>query len=138
MRSHTSQICTLGKGYIIRESTKQKVNTSNSTEAELVAVDDKISKIIWMKIFIEEQGFKNTSNILYQDNKSTIQLQNNGKESSGKRTRLFDMKCFYVTDLIKRRELEVKFCPNDKMTANYMTKPLTGNFFLNRNNIIQN
>ena len=48
MRSHTGLMYTLGKGGIVGESTKQKVNTRNSTEAELVAVDDEISKIIWM------------------------------------------------------------------------------------------
>ena len=101
-------------------------------------VDDRVSKIIWMKRFIEEQGFKNTSNILYQDNQSTIRLENNGKESSGKRTRHFDIKYFYITDLIKRKELEVKFCPSDDMTADYLTKPLTGERFLKHRNRIMN
>eukprot|EP00957_Ditylum_brightwellii_P148841 11331434-Ditylum_brightwellii.AAC.1 len=40
----TWSIFTLGKGVICSDSTKQKVNTRSSTEAELVAVDDKISK----------------------------------------------------------------------------------------------
>ena len=39
------------------------------------------------------------------------------------------MKYFYVTDLIKRKELQIKSCPSDEMTADYMTKPLTGNKF---------
>jgi hypothetical protein len=38
-------------------------------------------------------------NIIYQDNTSTMKLERNGKESSGKRTRHFDIKYFYVTDL---------------------------------------
>ena len=80
--SHTGLIYTLGKGCIGGESPKKKVNARSSTEAELLVVDDKISKIIWMKRFIEEQGFKNASNILYQDNKNAIQLQKNSKESS--------------------------------------------------------
>ena len=37
----------LGKGFISRVSIKQKVNTRSSTEAELVAIDDVVSKIIW-------------------------------------------------------------------------------------------
>ena len=90
-----------------------------------------------MKRFIEEQGFKNASNVLYQDNKRTIKLQNNGKESSRKQTKHFDITYLYKMDLIKRKELEVKFCPIDKMTANYMTKPLRrDNFFNHRNNIM--
>ena len=96
---------TLGKGAIWNESTKQKVNARSSTEAELISIDDKISKIIWMRKFIEAQGFEIDLNILYQDNMSTIKLAENGKQSSGKRTRHFDIKYFYITDLINRNEV---------------------------------
>ena len=51
LRSHTGAIMTLGKGSIIADLTKQKVNTRSSTEAELVTVDNKISKIVWIKQF---------------------------------------------------------------------------------------
>ena len=103
MRSHTGAIMTLGKGAVIADSTKQKINNRSSTEAELVAVDDKISKIIWLKLFMEKQGFDPTPNILHQDNQSTIKLQENRTESCGKRTRHFNIKYFYVTDLIKQK-----------------------------------
>ena len=49
---------------------------------------------MWIKRFTGHQGFKDASNILYQDKKSTIQLQNNGKESSEKQTRRFDINFF--------------------------------------------
>jgi hypothetical protein len=63
MKSHTGAIFTMGKGAIISSSTKQKVMTSSSTELELVGVDDKISKILWMKRFLEWQNFKVKTNI---------------------------------------------------------------------------
>eukprot|EP00957_Ditylum_brightwellii_P181291 13810405-Ditylum_brightwellii.AAC.1 len=106
MKSHTSATLVLGKGAVISKLTKQKVNTRSSTEAELIAVDDKISKVIWTKRFLEHQGLK-VKVIIYQDNESSLKLENNSKESSGKRTRHFDIKYFYITDLIKRREVEV-------------------------------
>ena len=40
MRSHTSGAMTLGKGAIYGTSTRQKINTRSSTEAELVGVND--------------------------------------------------------------------------------------------------
>ena len=86
MKSHTGSTFSLGKGMIVSDSTKQKVNSRSSTEAELIAVDDRISKILWTKRFIESQGFKVKLNIIYQDNTSSMQLENNGKASSGKRT----------------------------------------------------
>ena len=126
MKSHTGAIFTLGKGAISSDSTKQKVNARSSTEAELNAIDEKISKILWTKKFLEWQGFEIKLNIIYQDNTSTMKLAQNGKSSSGKRTRHFDIKLFYITDLINRREVRVEYCPTDEMLADYMTKPTVG------------
>jgi hypothetical protein len=126
MKSHTGAVFTMGKGAIMSGSTKQKVNSRSSTESELIGVDDKIAKILWAKRFLEWQSFKVKLNIIYQDNTSTIKLEENGKESSGKRTRHFDIKYFYVTDLVDRKEVKVEYCSTDEMLADYMTKPLVG------------
>jgi len=48
----------------------------------------------------------------------------NSKTSSGKRTRNFDIKIFYVTNLVER-----KYCPMDEIWADFFTKPLIGNKF---------
>ena len=126
MKSHTGSVFTLGKGCISGSSTKQKINSRSTTESELIAVDDKIAKVIWSQRFIECQGFKSNLNIIYQDNTSTLKLMNNGKLSSGKRTRHFDIRLFYVTDLIERNECYGKYCPTEDMIADYMSKPLVG------------
>ena len=55
MRSHSGATMTLGKGMVISGSTKQKINARSSTEAELVGKDDYVSKVLWTKLFIEEQ-----------------------------------------------------------------------------------
>ena len=78
---------TLREGAICSVSTKQKFNARNSTEAELVGVDDVISKVLWTKQFIEAQGHKVNTNVIYRDNTSSMKLKENGKASSGKRTR---------------------------------------------------
>ena len=83
MKSH-GMTFTLGKGAIISTSRKQKTNSRSSTEAECNATDDMIAKIIKVKKFLEEQGFKVKLNIIYQDNTTTMKLQNNGKLSSRK------------------------------------------------------
>ena len=111
-------------------TTKQKVNSRSSTEAEFIAVDDVISKIIWTKLFMEAQGYKIKSNIIYRDNQSSMKMEMNGKSSSGKRTRHFNIKYYYITDLIKRGEVQIKFCPTENMIADYMTKPITGSRFI--------
>jgi hypothetical protein len=68
MRSQTGAIFTLGKGAIISDALKQKINSRSSTEAELIGVDDKVSKVLWSKRFIEYQEFHVRMNIICQDN----------------------------------------------------------------------
>ena len=57
-------------------------------------------------------------------------LEKNGRASAGKRSRHLNIRYFYVTDHINKGKIDVKFCPTDAMTADYMTKPLHGKKFL--------
>jgi hypothetical protein len=138
MKSHTGAVFTMGKGAIVSDSRKQRVNSRSSTESEIVGVDDEIHKVVWAKRFIEYQGFKVKHNIVYQDNTSSMKLEQNGKASSGKRTRHFDIKIFYVTDLVSRNEVEIKYCPTGEMIGDYMTKPLVGSKFKKFRDLIMN
>jgi hypothetical protein len=69
------------------KSTKHKLNTRSSTESEIVAVDNLIPQILWVCLFMMAQGFAASDNILYQDNKSAMLLETNGRASSSKHTR---------------------------------------------------
>ena len=128
-KSHTGAVHSLGNGVISSISTKQKVNSRSSTEAELIGIDDVISKVLWTKRFIESQGFELETNVIYRDNTSSMKLEENGRMSASKRTRHFNIRYFYVTDLIQRREVMIKYCPTEEMMADYFTKPLVGSTF---------
>lgn len=92
LRSHTGATMTLGRGCPVSISTKQKINMRSSTEAELVGVNNAMGLILWTRKFLGEgQGFQVTDNVVFQDNQSTIKLQNNRKRSSGPKTRHVDM-----------------------------------------------
>ena len=87
MRGHTGGALTMGTGCPVVTSTKQKCNVRSLTVGELVAVDEMIGQILWTRLFMLEQGIKVSDNILYQDNKSAILLEMNGRASSSKRTK---------------------------------------------------
>jgi hypothetical protein len=70
MRGHTGRAATLGRGFPIVSSTKQKLNTRSSTEAELVGIDDLMLAILWTWYFLKAQGYQVEDNILYRDNRS--------------------------------------------------------------------
>ena len=84
MKSHTGMIITMGQGAASSNSTKQKLNTKRSTEAELVGIYDEISLIIWSGYFLSEQEYQFRDNICCQDNQSTAKLAKNGRASSSK------------------------------------------------------
>ena len=72
----------MGKGAITNITTKQKLITKSSTEAELVATNDVMPQLLWTRYFLEAQGYGVRVNKLYQDNMSAILLEKNGKWSS--------------------------------------------------------
>ena len=73
---------------------KQKLNTTSSTEAELVGVNDAMPQILWTRRFLLSQGVEVAINILYQDNQSAILLEKNGMASSSRRMRHIDIRFF--------------------------------------------
>ncbi len=70
MRGQTGGAMTMGRGFPLDKSTKHRLNTRSSTENEIIAVDDLILQILWVRLFLKAQGFAISKNILYQDNKS--------------------------------------------------------------------
>ena len=137
-RSHSGATMSMEKGSIMAFSTKQKLNTRSLTEAELVAMDDAMSPILWSKNFLEAQGFKNLKTTVFQDNKSTMLLEENGRQSVGKTSRHLNIRYFFVTDVIKKGLIKVKYCPTGDMIADCFTKPLQGLLFKKLKRLVQN
>ena len=131
-RSHSGGTCFIHPegGGIASGSLKQKINTRSSTTAELVAVDDFLSKIIWLKNFMESQAIPIRDNILLQDNKSSILMAEKGRTSLGKRTRAMNVRYFAITDHVGRGEIKIHHCPTDDMVGDFFSKPLQGSKFL--------
>ena len=118
-----------GRGAPISISSKQKLNSRSSTDAELIGADDVMSPLLWTKQFLEAQGIDVQENILHQDNKSTILLAENGRSSAGKHTRALNIRFFFIHDQINQGNLRVVYCPTRDMRGDYFTKPLQGAVF---------
>ena len=126
----------MGRGYPIVSSTKQKLNTRSLTESELVGVDDMMPSILWTRYFLKSQGYHVSDNIIFQDNKSTMLLERNGKASSSRRTKHINVRYFFITDRISKGEVRVEWCPTKEMVADFLTKPLQGSVFKNFRDLI--
>jgi hypothetical protein len=125
-KGQTGAGMTLGKGAAICFSKKQKINTKSSTETELVGVDDAMPSILWSLYFIQEQGYDMTHALIYQDNKSAILLETNGKMSSSGRTKHIKAKFFFVTDKVEQGEIVIEHKNTKKMWIDVNTKPKQG------------
>jgi hypothetical protein len=91
------QLSLKGRGFPIVSSTKQKLNTGSSTETEIVGADDFMPAICWTHYFMKAQGYGVKDNISFQDNKSSILLEKNGKASSIKHTKHINIHYFFIT-----------------------------------------
>jgi len=52
MRSHTGTVMSLGKGATYSTSTKQNSIQKSSKEAEIVAIDDAMARVLWTRHFL--------------------------------------------------------------------------------------
>ena len=98
MRGHSGGGLSLGQGFPVISSTKQKLNTHSSMETEVVGANNFMPVICWTQYFMEVQGYKVDDNILFQDNKSAMLLEKNGKASSSKQTKHINIRYFFITN----------------------------------------
>jgi hypothetical protein len=78
---------------------------------------------------MEAQGYQVQDNILFQDNKSAILLEKNGKASSSKHTKHVNIRYFFVIDHVDKGNVSLVWCPTGDMIGDFMTKPLQGALF---------
>jgi hypothetical protein len=129
MRSHTGGINSFGRGGLLCKSKKQNINTKSSTEAELIGASDYLPHTLYVKMFMEAQGYHIDRAIFQQDNESAIKMEQNGKASCGQRYRHIDIRYFFFTDHAQRSDITITHCPTADMLADFFTKPLQGSLF---------
>jgi len=137
-KSHTGCVIVVGDaGPVFVKSSKQKIVTKSSSEAELVAVSDSASQGIHLWNFMVAQGYTMPPLRLLQDNTSTIALLERGGPAS-QRSRHIDIKYFWVYERCKSGTVALSYLPTADMVANILTKPLQGAQFVNERQMLTN
>jgi hypothetical protein len=80
----------LGKDVFNLFQQSKTLNREVQTEAKFILMDDILSKVMWTKLILQEQGCKVTENTVYRDNIKAIKMEINGKTSSEKELYGFD------------------------------------------------
>ena len=128
MKSVTGVVIQIGDATVYVKSSKQKIVTKSSTEAELVGISDALTQVLWTREFLIHHGIPVGPAVMYQDNKSTICLANRGKSTS-ERTRHVKIRYFFISHYIEEKEIVIRYLPTGEMMADLMTKPLHGSLF---------
>jgi ribonuclease HI len=128
-KSHSGTVVTLGTGAFYTKSTTQKLNTTSSCEAELVALSKGMQQALWSSAILGALGYSVKPIIVYQDNQSTIKLVEKGRPGA-EQSRHINIGFFWINDLITRKLVTLVYCPTKQMAADLLTKALQGPLFL--------
>ena len=99
-------------------------------ETEIVVVGEKLPKYIWFWYMREAQSGVANEDILFQDNQSSMLLENNDIYSAGKGSKHIHVRYYMITDRIKKKEFKIMYCLTGKIIADFFTKPLQGAQFV--------
>jgi len=125
-KGHSGLFATLGLGAMLNVPKKLGINTTSSTETEVVPAGERLPKCTWFRYFRIEQGEDAKEDVLLQDNKSAILLQKNYPYSAGKGSQHIHARYYFAVHKIKSKELRIAHCPTGKLVAGYSSKPLQG------------
>lgn len=109
-------------------SSKQKLVTKSSTEAEIVGLSDALTNILWMRQMLIAQGYSLPPTVIFQDNQGVIKIIRGGR-SPKHRTRHLNVRHFFARDKEKSGEVMLVYKKTKEMIADIHTKPLSGWLF---------
>ena len=129
-KSHSGVVIKLGKhaGPILVKSTKQKIITRSSTEAELVALACCLDEVRVIRKLLEELGLPQKPSVVYQDNTSSMMMTEKG-DSTEKKAKHMRVRFAFIKEHIEKKDISLVYIPTGEMVADALTKPLCGKKF---------
>lgn len=125
--SYTGYYFKLANAAITWESRKQRSVALSSTEAEYIALTEASKEVVYLRNFLKEidvltQNSNPTD--IYNDNQGAQKLIVNPIYHS--RTKHIDIRYHFIRNIYDQGELNVLYCPTEEMSADILTKPLSG------------
>lgn len=128
-KSQTGTVCTIGGAPYYCSSTRQKTNAKSAAESEMIAISDACTMIQWGQQFIYHQGYVQAPPAkVWEDNQATIFNLQRGAPTAAN-SRHYEVRYFYLADLEKRGIVAVQYLATDEMTADLLTKGVSGEVF---------
>jgi hypothetical protein len=115
---------------------KQKLVTTSSTEAELVAIYDGLDFLIWFRKIMDYIGARQDTTTIFQDNTSTITMMYMGRGSSQSKTKHIDIRYFFIKQFLDNKTFDIEHLSRDNMVADFFASPRTGQTFRRTRDIL--
>ena len=94
------------EGAISWQSKLQKYVASSTIEAEYIAAEEAVTKMLWLKRFLQELGVNQDEYIVLCDSQSAIDLRKNAMYHA--RTKHIDITYHWLRDVIEDNEMMLK------------------------------
>lgn len=120
-KSHTGILIYLCGGIVFSRSSKQKLITKSSCEAELQALDDCCDIAVWLTRLLKALGQVVQPPCIHQDNVSTIHIATHDTIANRSR-RYFRVKIASIRDYILSKLVVLKYTKSKSMLADILTK----------------
>lgn len=122
-KGHTGFFAAFGKdpSYIHARSAKQKLCSTSSTEAEILALSDAVKLRVWLRNLLTELQVTSLQQLcILQDNKSVLNV------IDAKRTKHLINRFCQARALIKSQVMRAEHIGTEELSADALTKPLQG------------
>jgi hypothetical protein len=122
-RSTSGVVSLYAGGALTWFSQRQRLNTTSTTHAELVAASEAARELIWLKrLFTSLIGVQSEPPTIFVDNNAAIRLAHNPEMHQ--RTKHIDIKHFYVREQVLEGEVKVKRVSTQENVADMFTKAM--------------
>ena len=125
-RSHYGYLVRLGHSLIASKGGRIKSVVRSSTEAEISAVNELISDLLWCRDVLEELGYPQQRINIYEDNQSCITMLQQEPRSFHTKSRHVRVKWAFFREEYKKGTVKLRYRPTNNMLADLLTKPLGG------------
>lgn len=124
-KSYTGLLLYRDADLIYWKSKKQHMIALSSTASKLEAMLEGVKEITWTNNLLEEiDSTKDRILILKCDNMNAVKLGNGGNFKT--KSKLLNRKCCYIRETANKENIKIVHVPNGEMTADCLTKPLSG------------
>ena len=126
--SRTGTVLMMNDGIILGRSSKQKLISKSSTEAELIANAETMTDIVICMNFLDNQEITQNSIKCYTDNVSITHILKK-YTNQYRNTKHINHKYFYTKQFIDTGQVELLWKSNSYIIADLLTKPVLGSLF---------